>query len=383
MGLQLRARRARRSTARAAVGASVLLALATVVSGCAPPAPSLAVSTVVGGLNHPWDLAFTPDGTMLFTERAGRIDALVDGQTRVLAAPADVVVQNETGMLGLAVDPQFATNRRIYTCASSNLATPADVRVVRWTVDAGYTTLTNRTDIVTGIPNNDGYHSGCRLRFDANDPNYLFVGTGDAHIGTSAQDPQGLAGKVLRVDRDGHGAPGNPGGGFRAEIYNYGHRNLQGLAFRPTNGQLYTVEHGPACNDEINKAVNGANYGWDPAGPTGVYVLDEALNPMTDLVKFPGATSAVFSSGCPTIAPSGATFLTGAQWGAWDGRMAMTTLKDQTLFMVGFGDDDTVTSADRVLTGQGRLRSAVQGPDGNLYLSTDADAGAILKVTPS
>jgi glucose/arabinose dehydrogenase len=383
MGLNHRARRARPSAVRAALGASLLVVFTVVTSGCALAPPALAVTTVVSGLNHPWDVAFTPDGTMLFTERAGRIDALVDGQARVLAAPADVVAQNETGMLGLAVDPQFATTRQIYTCESSTLSSPADVRVVRWRVDASYTKLEDRADILTGITNNDGYHSGCRLRFDVNDPDHLFVGTGDAHIGTSAQDPQSLAGKVLRIDRDGKGASGNPGGTFRAEIYNYGHRNLQGLAFRPTDGQLYTVEHGPACDDELNKAVNGANYGWDPVGPTGVYILDEALNPMTDLAKFPTATKAVYSSGCPTVAPSGATFLTGSQWKAWDGRLAMTTLKGQTLFMVGFGDDDTVTSVDRVLTGYGRLRTAVEGPDGNLYLSTDADAGAILKVTPS
>jgi len=158
MRLSSRTDRARRFGVRTAIAAA-LLGLVATATACAQPAPTLTVTTVVGGLNHPWDLAFTPDGTMLFTERAGRVDAFVGGQTRVLAAPTDLVVQNETGMLGLAVDPQFSSNRRIYTCQSSNASGAGDLRVVRWTVDAGYTKLENRTDILPGITYNDGYQA--------------------------------------------------------------------------------------------------------------------------------------------------------------------------------------------------------------------------------
>ena len=133
--------------------------------------PELTVTPIVTGLDHPWDIGFAGN-TMLFTERPGRISAFVGGQKRLLAAPTDVVQASEAGMMGLAVDPAFATNRYIYTCFASTLGGPNnDVRLVRWTVDANFTALTNRTDIVTGLPVNAagelGRHSGCRPRFDS------------------------------------------------------------------------------------------------------------------------------------------------------------------------------------------------------------------------
>src|SRR6185369_12129331 len=148
----------------------------------------LQVTTVLANLSQPWDLGFTPDGTMLFTEKAGRIDALIGGTKRILAAPSDVVVASEAGMLGLAIDPQFATNRYLFTCFASNISGSNDVRVVRWTVNADYTALTTRTNIVTGIPFSSGRHSGCRPRFGPD--GYLWVGTGDAAVGTNPQNKQ-------------------------------------------------------------------------------------------------------------------------------------------------------------------------------------------------
>jgi glucose/arabinose dehydrogenase len=195
-----------------------VVVLLAALTACKPP-KALAVTTVVGALANPWDIAFTPDATMLVTERAGRIDAVVGGTVRTLAAPADVLVAFEAGMMGLAVDPQFSTNRRIYTCFASTISGANDIRVVRWTVDAGYTALTGRTDIVTGIPVNatgqTGRHAGCRPRFGPD--GYLWVTTGDAATNTVPQNPQSLGGKVLRVTTAGAGAPGNPGGTLRPE----------------------------------------------------------------------------------------------------------------------------------------------------------------------
>src|SRR5262245_16459832 len=140
------------------------------------PEPTITVQTVIGGLANPWDLAFGPSGEMYFTERAGRINVLVSGQRRTLAQPADVRVGGEGGMLGLAVDPNFASNRRIYTCFNSTVSGGLDIRIVRWVVNANLTGLTNRTDILTGIPaNSSGRHSGCRPRFGPD--GVLWVGT--------------------------------------------------------------------------------------------------------------------------------------------------------------------------------------------------------------
>jgi len=280
------------------------------------------------------------------------------------------------GMMGMAVDGSFASNRHIYTCFLSNITGSLDVRVARWTIDAGYTTLTNRLDIITGISYSSGRHSGCRPRFGPD--GYLWVGTGDAAVGTNPQSPTSLGGKVLRVDRDGLGAPGNAGGAFRPQIHDYGHRNVQGLAFRPSDGMPFSVEHGTDRDDEVNSLVAGANYGWDP-----VPGYDES-RPMTDKTKFPAAKDASWSSGYPTIAPSGATFLTGSQWGAWNGAMAVAVLKGTQVRILTFNPNGTLaTDYGAFVTNQGRLRAAALGPDGNLYLSQDANPGSILKVVPS
>ena len=363
-------RAVRRTVAAALVGLVVVVATA-----CIPP-EQLQVTTVVQGLSQPWDIAFTPDGTMLYTEKPGRIDAFIGGTTRVLATVADVRNLGEGGLLGLAVDSQFASNRYIYTCMVSTIGGAADVRVARWTVNAGYTALTNRLDIITGIQAAaNGRHSGCRPRFGPD--GYLWVGTGDAAVGTNPQNPRSLNGKVLRVDRNGAGAPGNPGGNFLPQIYTYGHRNVQGIAFRPSDGAAFSVEHGTSCDDEVNRLVAGGNYGWDP-----IPGYDET-RPMTDLVKFPAAKPAVWSSGCPTIAPSGGTFVNGPiGWNGWNNQLALAVLKGTELRVLGTFDGNDAPEMQWVrIEDQGRLRSVVQGPDGSLYIAQDANPGKILKVT--
>jgi glucose/arabinose dehydrogenase len=367
-----------------------LAALACVATLAACGAPrSLAVSNVVTGLSRPWDIAFVPDGTMLFTTKDNsRLNAFVGGSVRTFTGqPADATVSGEGGMMGLAVDPQFSANRRIYACFLSTLGSfgGLDVRLVRWTLDAGYTALSNRTDIVTGLPVNTsgqvGRHSGCRPRFGPD--GHLYVGTGDAATGTNPQSKTSLGGKVLRVTTNGAGVPGNPGvddpsSGFDPRIFTYGHRNVQGIAFRH-DGTPYSVEHGTGCDDEVNRLVAGGNYGWDP-----VPGYNES-RPMTDLVKFPNAVVAVWSSGCPTIAPSGATFVSGSQWAGWNTyTLLMAVLKDQHLHAVTLDGAGTRVAVEHTaIFGQGRLRSAAQGPDGNLYIATDANPGRIIKVIPT
>ena len=367
-----------RPRSRRLLPVAFVVGLLLAATACVPP-DDLAVTVVADNLVQPWDVGFLPDGTMLATEKNGQIDAWVGGVKRVLADPADSIIAGEGGMMGMTVDGDFASNRYIYACFLSNLpgGGARDVRVARWRVNEGLTALTDRVDIITGISYSTGRHSGCRPRFGPD--GYLWVGTGDAAVGTNPQNPQSLGGKVLRVDRNGAGAPGNPGGAFLPQIYTYGHRNIQGIAFRPSDGQAYSVEHGTSCDDEVNELVAGGNYGWDP-----IPGYNEA-RPMTDLVKFPDAIPAVWSSGCPTIAPSGAAFIDGpATWKGWNDQLVMAVLKGTEIRVFGQYEVDGEPFTDEWVDveDQGRLRSAVMGPDGYLYLTQDANPGKILRVAP-
>ncbi len=340
--------------------------------------PTLSVTTVVSGLSNPWDLTFTPSGFMLFTERGGKVSVrLPNGTVRRLAADmSDLWVSGETGLMGIEVDPDVRSNRRVYTCQGTT-DNDDSVQVVAWTIDTNYTRLTRVKDPLVGnIDGNQGRHGGCQLRFDKN--GYLFVGTGDAAVGTNPQNRNSLAGKTLRVNRfTGAGIPGNAAGGD-PRVYTYGHRNVQGLALSAA-GAMYSVEHGPDRDDEINLLAAGRNFGWDP-----IPGYNEDV-PMTNLAKFPNATRAVWSSGFPTLATSGATFLVGSKWGALQNYLAVCTLKGESLRLIRLGPTGVIASLKpAVLAGRyGRLRGAELGPDGNLYLTTSNGSGdRILRVTP-
>ena len=331
--------------------------------------PDLRVATLVSGLSIPWDFAFTPDGTMLFTQRRGVLSSrLADGTVQTIDADfGDLFANGETGLMGIVVDPRFASNRRFYTCQGH---TGPEIQVIAWSINAAYTQATRIADpLIGGIPATSGRHGGCRLRFGPE--GYLWIATGDAASGTVPQDLTSLGGKVLRVDAStGAGAPTNPFAPSR--VYTYGHRNVQGLALRPGTSQMWSVEHGPSVDDEINRLAAGRNYGWDP-----VPGYNEGV-PMTDLVEYPDAVEAKWSSGSPTLATSGAIFLEGGQWGVWEGRLAVATLEDRKLRLFEFTPDGAFVSQVIVseLNGAfGRLRTPMMGPDGALYVSTSNGGG--------
>ncbi len=347
----------------------------------APREPNLQITTVMSGLSNPWDVVQAPDGTLLVTERAGRLRVrLGDGTVRTLAADfSDLFVASETGLLGLEIDPAFASNRRIYTCQG---APGPSVKVVAWTVDAAWTRVDRATDpLVGGISASSGRHGGCRLRIAPDGS--LWIGTGDAAVGTNPQNLNSLAGKVLRVNRlTGAAAPGNPALGGDPRIVSYGHRNVQGLAVRPIYNDVWVTEHGPDRDDEVNQVVIGGNYGWNP-----VPGYNEAV-PMTDRGAFPAAVPARWSSGVPTLAVSGADFLRGRAWNTWQGGLAVATLKNSTLRVLFFDSDGRLitTRTPAALNGTyGRLRSARLGLDGRLYVTTDNGGGTdtVLRVTPT
>ena len=315
---------------------------------------------------------------MLFTQLRGVLSSrLPDGAVQTVTADfSDLYASAETGLMGIVVDPDFATNRRFYTCQGH---TGRLVEVIAWTIDAAYTAATRVVDpLVGGIPAGSR-HGGCRLRFGPQ--GYLWVATGDAKVGTVPQDPLSRGGKVLRVDASsGAGAPDNPAA--PSPVYTSGHRNVQGLALRPGTSQMWSVEHGPTVDDEINLLTAGGNYGWDP-----VPGYNQSL-PMTDLAKFPDAVEAKWSSGDPTIATSGGIFLEGSWWGVWEGRLAVASLKDESLRLFEFTANGDLVSEIVVAELDGtydRLRTPMIGPNGALYVATSNGGGRdqILIVSPN
>ena len=327
-------------------------------------------------------MSFLDDGTMFFDEREGgvKIRNTNGSIATAVSTPGDLSTGDGRGLMGLAVrEPDVAQNVPIYLCYSAT----SGQRVVRYTYNLLTGLVVSTTSILSWPLGVD--HNGCRIRFGPD--GLLWIGTGDANIGTGPQDLDSLVGKVLRVNADGSPAAGNPFIGQPGDdhIYTYGHRNLQGIAFK--GSQVYSVEHGSAIDDEVNKLVAGGNGGWNPVGEGGFfpgYDGHDTDPPMTDFNQFPNAMAPVWKSGQPTVAPSGGTILTGAQWGSWNGALLVAFLKDSQARVMVLNGAGGVASSSPFLGGFGRLRSVVQGPDGNLYVSTDNGAGdVIVKVTPS
>ncbi|MFC4854046.1 PQQ-dependent sugar dehydrogenase [Actinophytocola glycyrrhizae] len=358
--------------------------------------PQLKVETVAGGLSHGWDIGFLPDGKVLVSQRPARI-ALLSGSapgatvTQVKADLSDVLVQGEGGLMGMVVHPDFAETRRFTTCQThTENGEPNDIRLVTWRLAEDGRIATREKELLTGLPlNPSGRHSGCRPTLARDGA--LLVGTGDTARGDYPQDRTNLGGKVLRLDLEtGEPKEDNPFIGSANEreryVYTYGHRNIQGVALRPDSDQVFTAEHGPSKNDEVNLLRAGENYGWDPAQGGTVDGYDESVE-MTDLERFPDAVPAKWQTGDMTEAVCAAAFLEGDQWGALNGALVITALKGEKVVLLSLteqGDVASVSVPKEFTDTFGRLRAARSGPDGALYLTTsNGTDDKLLRVTPA
>ena len=360
---------------------------ATPSSGPATPSaktPTIKTSTLVDGLENPWDIAFLPDGSMLYTERDRERVTLrkASGSAEtVLEEPDGMWHSGETGLESVILASDFATSNDFITCHGYQKGDTQDVRVVRWHLDGDKAIFVR--NLVTGLPSTSGRHGGCALEHDGDDS--LYVGTGDAADGRNPRNLDSGGGKVLRIsDKTGNGLPDNPfadsSNEMRQRVWSFGHRNVQGLALR-SDDTVWSVEHGPDRDDEVNRSVKGGDFGWNPLPG-----FNESV-PMTDQ-SLPGKQyDAVWSSGDETLATSGGTFLRGANWGSWAGGLAVASLKDESLHILMFDTAGELTDDIDVeaLKGKyGRLRATVEGPDGSLYLTTsNGSDDKIVKITPS
>jgi glucose/arabinose dehydrogenase len=363
----------------------------------------------MSGIDRGWDFAFAPDGqTIFFTELCRGLSVrLTSGTTVRLFGTAgsifvanDFFCENQSGMNGVALDPDFANNRFVYVYMSSDLNTnPRTNRVVRLRVGADFRSVGSRTDIITNIAYKDaatpqggaGAHSGGRIRFGPDE--LLYVTTGDNHDPSLPQDLHRLGGKVLRVKNDGTAAPGNntPSGGD-ARIFTYGHRNVQGITFRPSTGQPFVSEHGPNHSDEVTPLVAGGNAGWDPRNRAGLncdtngycgYNGGPTTMPMTDTARFPNALRPSWNNDRVSEGMGPSVFLSGTKWKAWDGRLAVGIMGGGQRIEILQLNAAGMTTATINMPGlpANRYRSLVLGPDGNLYILAQ-NAGEIWRITP-
>lgn len=364
-------------------GSSSPAATATPDRAAKSAAPDLKVRTVVDGLAIPWDVQPINRGGLLVTERdKARLSVVRKGQRRTVRFPRSKVwTSGETGLMSMAVDPRFAKNRRFWTCQGWQSGSRHDVRVSMWKLSTDERKARLVRHVVTGLPTTSGRHGGCRLLLDSRSP-ALFVGTGDAADPANPRNLTSLGGKVLRVDRrTGKAMPDNP---FADQVdprqqlvYTYGHRNVQGLAQRPSDGAVVSIEHGSYRDDEVNALSPGADFGWNP-GPG----YDESV-PMTDQ-SLPGQqTEAIWSSGDPTIATSGAAWTSGSGWGAYADSLAVAALGGERLLFIRFDGELAQLDVTEALQGYGRLRSVTAHPSGDLLITTsNVSNDRILRVSP-
>jgi len=316
------------------------------------------VEPFLENLRIPWSLAFAPDGTAFFTEREGRISVVPAGSaTRSLFAEVPVEHTGEGGLLGLALSPDFETDRFVYIYHTYKDGSDILNRVVRYEDRNGKGT--NSEVIIDRIPGTS-VHDGGRLRFGPD--RKLYVTTGDAREPSLSQNLDSVAGKILRLNPDGSIPNDNPFGD--SPVYSYGHRNPQGIDWHPVNGKLYETEHGPsgeggrAANDEINLIESGRNYGWP-------IVVGKSTDPTF-------ANPVFYTGDQETWAPSGCSFYKADVFPQWKNSFFVATLRGVHLHRFLFDPETGEIRASEKLLQQtlGRIRDVVEGPDRLLYLAT-------------
>lgn len=381
--------------------------LAATVAGsllvCAMPAAAQATSptietrehrvrlvTVTSGLEHPWGLAFLPDGRMLVTERPGRlrvIDAAgrLDPKPVAGLPPVDAVGQG--GLLDVALHPDHAKNGWIYWTysqrdGSGNVGT--ELARGRLSGSAGNYRMTDVQVLFRMAPKDHGrVHFGSRIVFDRN--GLLYMTLGDRGTRERAQRLDDHAGKILRLTDDGKPAPGNPfagTAGARPEIWTLGNRNVQGAALDPRTGTLWAVEHGPQGGDELNRIEGGTNYGW----PIITYGVNYGSGTRIGEGTAKEGLAQPVKYWIPSPAISGMAIYDGDRFPRWRGNLLIAALRGQSVIRVrveGSGGSARFVDDEFMFRGVARFRHVRSGPDGFVYLLTDASDGALLRVEPA
>ncbi len=338
----------------------------------------IAVSTVVENLEHPWGLAFLPDGRFLVTEKPGRLRIIsADGEvSEPVAGLPEVWARGQGGLLDVAVDPQFGSDPWIYLSYSEPGEGGGGTAVARGRL--GPDGLQDVAVIFRQSPKlSAGQHFGSRLVFDRE--GRLFITSGDRGEWDNVQRLDRGQGKIFRIERDGGIPADNPYVGrdeAQAAIWSHGHRNAQGAALHPDTGELWQTEHGARGGDELNIARAGRNYGW----PVITLGINYNGQPIGEGLREQEGMEQPLHHWTPSIAPSGMAFYTADRFPAWKGDLFVGALAFQRVVRLDL-EGDKVVGEEALLTDLGeRIRDVRQGPDGYLYLLTDAANGKLLRV---
>lgn len=335
------------------------------------------IETVANDLDQPWSLEFLPDGRMLVTEKSGQLLIITNGQvSKPVAGLPKVKVKGQGGLLDIALDPGFKNNQIIYLSYSAKDKQGIGTEVVKGKLVDNK--LVDKKVIFKLSPkSNTGYHFGSRLLFDQQ--GYLFITLGDRGDQERAQNLNGHAGSLIRINKDGSVPKDNPfvnTPNVKAEIYTYGNRNMQGIAMHPETGAVWTVEHGPQGGDELNLMQPGINYGW-PVITYGVnYVIGTKIGEGTEKQ---GMRQPVHYW-VPSIATSSLLFYSGDKFPEWKGNAFVGSLKFGQLARLEM-QGDKVIAEERLINGKvGRIRDVQQGLDGYIYFITDDSDGQVLRL---
>ena len=340
------------------------------------------VTILTDGLEHPWSLAFLPDGRMLVTERPGRLryveaDGTLD-PTPIGGLPTAVAEAGQGGLHDVVLHPDFARNRLVYIAYAGKSGRRYGTELARGRLDGHR--LEDVKVLFRALPkSHGGRHFGGRVVLDGK--GHVFLTLGDRGDRPRAQDLRDHAGSVIRLTEDG-GVPGdNPfvsTDGARPEIFSLGNRNVQGAALNPWTGELWTHEHGPQGGDEVNVIRSGANYGWPVITFGKNYGIGTSIGEGThrDDVAPP------VHQWTPSIAPSGMAFYDGDRFPGWRGSLLVGALKFRLLSRLEL-DGDRVVREERMLEDVlGRIRDVRVGPDGLVYLLNDHPNGVIARLEP-
>jgi len=362
-----------------------LLALAAVAQAAhgqtfRSEAHAFTVTRVVGGLDHPWSVAFLPDGRMLITEREGRLRIAKDGKLdpQPVAGLPPIAPHGQGGLMDAVLHPGFAQNGLVYFSFSGRGADGYGTEVARAKLVASR--LEGAEVIFRQSPKGaTGRHFGSRLVFDR--AGFLYITLGDRGEQDRAQKPDDHAGSVIRLHDDGRVPADNPfagRAGWKPEKFTLGNRNIQGAALHPVSGLLWTHEHGPQGGDEVNVIRAGVNYGW----PVITYGVNYGIGTKIGEGTHKAGMAQPLHRWVPSIAPSGMAFYAGDRFPRWKGDLFVGALRDRMLVRLKL-DGEKVLREERLLQGVlGRIRDVRAAPDGYLYLLTDESDGVLAKLEP-